>query len=73
MQDVKYEKKPGKKRLPAFHCTAAQKYGCRGYLSPSVILYSCPNPSVSSTAMVILCSKVSWVLYGGRSRRLKQV
>lgn len=34
-------------------------------------VYSCPNPSVSSTAMDILCSRASWVLYGGRSSRLK--
>jgi hypothetical protein len=34
-------------------------------------LYSCPNPTVSSTAMVSFWFSASYVLYPGRSRRLK--
>lgn len=39
-------------------------------VSPS---YSCPKPTVSSTAHVSFCVSWSRDLYGGRSRRLKHV
>lgn len=52
----------------------------RQLLTPTVIidedtsrLYSCPKPTVSSTAQVSFCCKASKVLYGGRSNLLKQV
>ena len=35
------------------------------------MLYSCPKPSVSSTAIDNLFSRTSCDLYGGRSSRLK--
>jgi len=38
---------------------------------PPASLYSCPNPTVSSTAIVSLPLSASYVLYGGRSSRLK--
>ena len=37
----------------------------------SNLLYSCPNPTVSSTAIVSFWLSASNVLYAGRSRRLK--
>ena len=36
-------------------------------------IYSCPNPTVSSTAHVSFCVSTSYDLYGGRSSRLKHV
>lgn len=46
-----------------------QDYG--GKERRSARAYSCPNPIVSSTAIVIFCCSISSDLYGGRSRRLK--
>lgn len=35
--------------------------------------YSCPNPTVSSTAKVNLLTRTSYDLYGGKSIRLKLI
>lgn len=37
----------------------------------SLSYYSCPNPTVSSTAIVSFCCRSKYVSYAGRSKRLK--
>lgn len=45
----------------------------RSAAAERTVLYSCPNPSVSSMAKSSFSFNCSKLLYGGRSRRLKHV
>ncbi len=42
-------------------------------ISHGILFYSCPNPTVSSTAQTSFSSSIVLEIYGGRSIRLKQV
>lgn len=44
-----------------------------GVVAWTADIYSCPNPTVSSTAKVNLLTRTSYDLYGGKSIRLKLI
>ena len=56
--------------LPTMYHRPKARRRIRSRKSPPCV-YSCPNPTVSSTAIVSFWFRASKVLYGGRSSRLK--
>lgn len=67
---IEKEKWQVKNLLPK---TTTRHFTLLSLRNPSNRSYSCPNPTVSSTAHRSLALSASYVLYGGRSSLLKQV